>query len=423
MIAWITPRLGTAAYETTDARTGVCVVDVRDLVDKAGNEPEAASAKIDEVLSHLHRGEKVVVCCDYGVSRSNAIAAGALARLEHIPLTDATRRVIAATGKCSMVLDVLATVRRAVEGPPANRSFGGDRAAILVTGGSGFIGSAMVKRLRGRYQVFAPTREEIDLSQGAVELDLALEESGAGVLLHLAAPRIHQTAASMGENLNLLATALEVCRNRGLHLIYMSGAELYAGYRTSGLLMADESLAPRPRGLHSETKYLCGELIRRHQQSGLAASILRTAVLYGEGSRPKFLRAFLSLAQRGLRITTHRYSNGPAQVDLLHIEDLYDAVVACIDHKFVGTLNLGSGGAVSTRKIAEMVISMTGSSSEIAECEILDWNANAVMDYALANRLLDWRPRVSLEDGIRNTVQAFSEEPEAPGATRLASGV
>src|SRR5262249_56720284 len=71
MIRWITEGLGTASWEELDGAEGVAVVDVRALVDREGNPAALVRAKIEEGAEHLSRGRRVVVCCDYGISRSN----------------------------------------------------------------------------------------------------------------------------------------------------------------------------------------------------------------------------------------------------------------------------------------------------------------------------------------------------------------
>lgn len=85
MIRWITPFLGTAPAGSTDIEPDTGIVDVRDLVDKSGNDPRSVRAKIEQGVALLDEGRRVVVCCDYGVSRSNSIAAGILSRHADLP--------------------------------------------------------------------------------------------------------------------------------------------------------------------------------------------------------------------------------------------------------------------------------------------------------------------------------------------------
>ena len=70
--------------------------------------------KITEGCDSLRAGKKTVVCCDYGISRSNAVAVGILAMHEAIPFEAAVRRVLDATGEKEIKVDPLQAVRRAL---------------------------------------------------------------------------------------------------------------------------------------------------------------------------------------------------------------------------------------------------------------------------------------------------------------------
>jgi len=93
MIRWIIPeKLGTAAH-ISDIGDVANILDVRDLVDRSGNSAEIIKSKIDKALAFLEAGKKVIVCCDYGISRSNAIAAGILSKFSKVPLATALKEV------------------------------------------------------------------------------------------------------------------------------------------------------------------------------------------------------------------------------------------------------------------------------------------------------------------------------------------
>jgi predicted protein tyrosine phosphatase len=78
---WITTQLGTASYYDLGAdilSPDIVIVDVRELVDKEGNPDDLILDKISLVTNAIGQGWRVLVCCDKGISRSNAIALGAL---------------------------------------------------------------------------------------------------------------------------------------------------------------------------------------------------------------------------------------------------------------------------------------------------------------------------------------------------------
>ena len=78
-IRWINEYLGTAPAADIVELDNIKIIDVRDLVDKAGNQSETIKEKIMTGVKYLQSGEKTIVCCDYGISRSNAVAIGIIA--------------------------------------------------------------------------------------------------------------------------------------------------------------------------------------------------------------------------------------------------------------------------------------------------------------------------------------------------------
>src|ERR1700693_5253962 len=138
MVHWITDRLGTDPWGQIDDVSDLYCVDVRELLDGRGNLASAEKYKMDEALHHLRQGQKVVVCCDYGISRSNSVVAGIIAMQDGITLDQAVRRVTAATGEGSLKLEVLSVVRKALgTDSPETRSSDANGPSILITGASG----------------------------------------------------------------------------------------------------------------------------------------------------------------------------------------------------------------------------------------------------------------------------------------------
>ena len=383
MIHWITENLGTGAWEKVEKNPDLCFVDVRDLVDKSGNLPLVIKSKIDEALAHIQKGKKVVVCCDYGMSRSNAIAAGVLAISQDLSLEEAVRKVIAATGETSI--------------------------RILVTGASGFIGSLLTQELQKKFEVLAPSSQNIDLIRDTVSLDLFVKEHGIGTIVHLANPRIYTTNESMGISLTILKNVLDICRENQLSLVYLSGWEIYSGYKTKEFI-ADEYTAPRPGGTYGQTKFLCETLIEDYRKNyGLFCTILRSSPVYGLGTdKPKFIWNFLHKALNHQKIVTHRYLNGFPLLDLLYVDDLCAAILAAIERQVEGSINLGSGTATSTTQIAEYIVDFLGAKSLIEHIEIAGYSSNIIMDISYANSVLNWYPKVNLIEGLKTIVDKVS---------------
>jgi len=399
-IRWITPTLGTAPALQIRPEAGMAVIDVRDLVDKAGNRGDAVRRKIDEGCAALRDGKTAVVCCDYGISRSNAVAAGILALHEAVPFEAAVRRVLEATGEKEIKVEPLQAVRRALGGGQPKTPAQGPR--VLVTGGGGFLGVPVSRKLAETLPVAAPGRAALDLRQGSTQLDLLAGEEEIDCIVHLANPRVYTSNVALGDTLTMLRNVLDVCVARDLRLIYLSSWEVYSGYRSTCLL-ADESLPLLPKGPYAETKYLCEMLIGHSRRTqGLRCALLRSSPVYGAGSdKPKFIYNFIDKVRQSRRIVTHRYNNGLPALDLLHVDDLVAAVSLAVERDFSGDLNIGTGVATSTLKIAEMLRDMLGGRGEIDSALIDSDTAGIAMDSGKARQALGWRPATGLEQGLR----------------------
>jgi nucleoside-diphosphate-sugar epimerase len=404
VIRWITEHLGTAPAVEVQDQDGFYVVDVRDLVDKGGNSVAAVRAKIELGVSALRRGERTIVCCDYGVSRSNAVAAGVIARHQGLSFVKAVQLVQEKTGETEIKLEPLEVVRLALEEGAPGKDAREER--LLVTGGGGFIGSQICSALRASSTfLLAPGRAELDLMPGATRLSLLARQHDIGTIVHLATPRVYTSNVALGHTLTMLRNVLEVCAALDLRLIYLSGWEVFSGYR--GELVADESTPALPKGPYGETKYLAEELIASFRRNhGLSCTVIRSSPVYGVTSdRPKFIHNFLAKARRGDPIVTHRYLNGDAALDLLHIDDLVTALKTVIrgPHQD-GLLHLGTGTLTSTYDIADFICRATGSSSAVSRTEIESHTARISMYPGRARSMLGWQPTIDLWAGLHDLI-------------------
>jgi len=407
MVHWINEFLGTAPAATARLKRGVVVLDVRDLVDKGGNDPERIWHKIAEGIEAIRRGERLVVCCDYGISRSNAIAAGILAKLRGTTVDQAARDIITATGEREIKIELLDIVRAVVEGPAQTAADNSGR-RVLLTGATGFIGKAVGAQLRqmNRVEVIAPSSRELNLISCRAELDMLVRSKGVDTVVHLANPRVYTSNLALGETLAMLRNVLEVCTHNGAWLLYPSSWEVYSGYPATRL-RADESLPLHPSGPYGETKFLCETLIGHFRRAeGLKCALIRSSPVYGPGSdRPKFIYTFIEKARRDEPIVTHRYANGDPALDLLHVSDIAQAITKVVAVRFIGDLNIGTGTVSTTRQIAEWIVRWLTSGSTVHSVAIAREVANIAMDYGRAEQEIGWRPEIAVKDGLRALVE------------------
>lgn len=390
---WLTPRLGTAAASDPEvARVpDAIVVDVRDLVDREGNAVDDVRAKILEGAAVLGRDKRVIVCCDYGLSRSNAVATGILAASSGITVDEAVAQLAQKIPLDEVKLDVLAVVRQALS--EGRRDADGSR-TVAVTGSAGFLGSRVSMALRESSCVLPLTRQAVDLAHGAIALETVVRNHHVGTVLHLAHPRIVTTSASLAEAVTMMKTVIDACVVVKARLVYVSGWEVFSGYGVSHLA-ADESLPIRPASVYGQAKALCETLVQYAEQTrGLRACIVRPGPTFGEGStRPRFVRAFVRHALRREPIVTHIYNNGRPSLDLLHVDDVVDALQRVATRDITGVMHFGSGKPVETRKVAEIVRDSLGAHVSIEERAIDANVTNVRMDSTRAGAALGWRPK------------------------------
>lgn len=407
MIRWITGNLGTAPWESTVNTPDIRLLDVRDLVDKDGNCLDLIQSKIETGVKALESGDKVVVCCDYGVSRSNAVAAGILAIHRNISFCESLELLIRETGERAIKIETMHAVADVVrhmqhslriESKP---SFSSPR--IVLTGGSGYLGSSLAPYLQDRFPTIALSSREANIVTGAVDLDLIVQQHSATHLVHLAVSRDFGKNSAVGESISMLKNALDVCTANRLKLIFVSSAEVFSGY-TADRFEATELHTPLPRSSPGVAKYLCETLIHQHAAvHELEWTIFRLATIYGGNARrPKFLHTFIEKSLQGEDLTVHHYRNGSPEVDLLHIDDFCRAFVRALDKDISGVVHLGQGSGITTSSLFNLIQEINTSNCTISNHHIDANTPKIILNCSLAKTKLGWQPQISLREGIKS---------------------
>jgi len=164
----------------------------------------------------------------------------------------------------------------------------------------------------------------------------------------------------------------------------------------------------RPIGQYGRSKRAAEEIIERFAaQHGLPCTILRISNPYGfpvpqermQGIIPHAIRC----ASEGQPLTL--WGDGHAQKDFLHYTDFLAAVEAVVTRRLTGTFNLCAGESHTVREVIALVEKHTGKKISLAFQPAPAWD---VEDSRLDNRRLsvaaDWRPQISLDEGIRRSV-------------------
>jgi UDP-glucose 4-epimerase len=311
----------------------------------------------------------------------------------------------------------------------------------LVTGGSGFIGSAVVDRLVSdghRVTVVddlsTGRRENLDgaLSSGQVELaeidlagpELARVVAGARpeVVYHLAAQidvrrsvadPLHDARVNVLGTIALATAALEAgCRR----LVFASSGGTVYGEPDPATLPIDERHPPRVTNPYGVSKRSAEDYLASFADlHGLEPVSLRLGNVYGPRQDPHgeagVVAIFCNRLLAGEPVTV--FGDGRQTRDYVFVEDVVDAFVAGGRHPEApgARVNIGTGVETSVLELYDALREVSGVGGEPGFAPARPGElARIALDAAEAGRVLGWRPRVGLADGLARTWAWASQE-------------
>jgi len=170
-----------------------------------------------------------------------------------------------------------------------------------------------------------------------------------------------------------------------------------------------------PRSCYDEAKRFSEALtMAYHRVHGVEVRIVRIFNTYGERMRPndgRVVNTFVVQALRGEPLTLH--GDGSQTRSFCHVSDEVRGLMALLDSDYNMPVNVGNPGEFTMRELAEIVIELTGSSSEIISVELPPERDGDPLqrkpDITLAKQLLNWEPDISLRDGLERMIKHFIE--------------
>lgn len=305
---------------------------------------------------------------------------------------------------------------------------------VLVTGGAGFLGSHLCERLVAEGNdvicvdnLFTGAKENIaglmrnpnfefirhDVTQPLyVEVDQIYNLACPASPIHYQYNPIKTTKTSVYGAMNMLGLA----KRTKARILQASTSEVYG----------DPEIHPQPesyrgcvntigiRSCYDEGKRVAETLFfDYHRQHNVDIKVMRIFNTYGPRMHPndgRVVSNFIMQALQNEDITI--YGDGSQTRSFCYVDDLIEGMIRLMNSRkgFTGPVNIGNPGEFTIRQLAEKVIELTGSSSQIVFQSLPQddpLQRKPVID--LAKKELGWEPSIPLEEGLIKTISYFRE--------------
>jgi len=303
---------------------------------------------------------------------------------------------------------------------------------ILITGGAGFIGSHLCKKLLNTDNevicvdnFFTGSKKNIlhlidnpyfEILRHDITFPLFVEVDEIYNLACPASPVNYQidpvqtTKTSVHGAINMLGLA----KRLKIKILQASTSEVYG----------DPEINPQneeywgrvnpigPRSCYDEGKR-CAETLffDYHKQNNLDIKVVRIFNTYGPNMQPddgRVVSNFIVQALRGDNITI--YGDGSQTRSFCYVDDLVNGLIKMMssNDEIIGPINLGNTEEITIKKLAQKILELTGSKSKIVYKSLPKDDPNVrCPNIEKAKNILKWQPKISLEAGMKITIKYF----------------
>jgi UDP-glucose 4-epimerase len=297
-----------------------------------------------------------------------------------------------------------------------------EKQRVVVTGGNGFFGHVLCRKLMDVYDVavldrFIDQRQPQRISQ--VCCDITDEDRVEDFLLEYRPQFIVHLAAVTGVRrceeqpretllVNVLGTHVvaDLASKIGCFLVFASSREVYG--ETMCCITREEDQT-NPKNLYGLTK-LAGEQILRYlnRRRGLRFAILRFTSLYGPGGDQYATSIIVKRALSGQEILI---LGGSQILNLIHVRDAARAIELVLRQPTATsctTLNIGSNESLTVEELVRRILQITGSHSPVCRAEMRSGDiVHFVPELIMSSRLLGFSAEIPLEEGLQELARLY----------------
>lgn len=301
----------------------------------------------------------------------------------------------------------------------------------LVTGGAGFVGSHIVDSLinnnvetRVLVSGFRSRKHPSILNKRASVINgdlmsydtLVAATKDVDIVFHFGGVFSHYVdkypELAVDVNIKGMLNLKKACVSNGVDRIIFASSSLVYGDPVK--TPVDEDYATNPKDLLGITKLTGEKILQATYPDKINYTILRPFNVYGPRQYPdelytSVISTWIKRALDGKPLMIH--DDGTQALDFIYIKDVAEAFILAMDERAENQIfNVGSGTVISMNELAELVNELTGNEASSY------YNPNHPMflkhvqaDITKIKSILGWSPKVSLEEGLQNTVNFFKE--------------
>jgi dTDP-glucose 4,6-dehydratase len=308
---------------------------------------------------------------------------------------------------------------------------------LLITGGAGFIGSALVAQLAQRGDrvvvldklTYAGHKQNLDgveceLVEGdildAELLKTVFAQRAFDAVIHAAAEShvdnsIAGSAAFIETNVVGTHRMLEAARHAKVKcFVHVSTDEVYGALGADGIFTTHSPM--QPNSPYAASKAASDHLARSWFKTyGLPVVITRCCNNYGPRQHPeKLIPRMLTNAQKGEKLPV--YGDGKQVREWIHVDDHARGIIAALERGTPGEVyHLGSGEERQNIELVELLCDLIGNNSRGLITHVADrpgHDFRYALDIGATERAIGFKPAIPFKDGIAQTVQWYRDHPQ-----------